>query len=681
MPGNYEHCQHTLRTLNCEARELHAWMDEPWARLGPDHRFLRHDPMDPPAWAVEEYGLDKARCIMEDHVKLDDFSFLKDLRALEVNELIEAERESMRNAVRVRVRGVKGISLLLECDHHWFREGDSVGYVKDSRIIPLGYILISDRYLSVVCSGCFCFEAGDYFDLCIDNSSSYLLQIAVIDLVRSGAPSLEKYSVIRKVFGRDLTQLNLREDIGDASMLNGRFRLDDSQLDVVESVLGLQDGEVLTVVGPPGSGKTEVIAKVAFELSQRGERVLITSHTNRAVDNVMVKLPVESALRLGRPERLLSEVIPYTIAEKARSAVRDDLERVSRRIEEIRLILESMSSYGGELAAKDNDGLRSDLVSLLMERSMLIADARREQLKLARIVGSTILYASSLPREEKFDTVLIDESSQVPLILAMVGMFKARKWVLIGDHNQLLPIFHTTRSKELQSRLSAFCYFKGRYEPYVRWLDWHYRCNPGIIEFSNKQFYNGRIRINPSCDKVKLEISGVDPESYLSPLKPAVFIGVPGSEMRDGGSQFNVGEIDAVVKVLMDLGAAGVKPSSIGVITPWKAQRRVVKEKLGRSRVEVSTVDSFQGREKDVIVFGTTSTRNLSFVEDLNRVNVAFTRARRKLIVLGNMDSIIGSSSILKKYLEYVSDRDSAYRFGDNTICKVAPESILQLKH
>ena len=76
MPGNYEHCQHTLRTLNCEARELHTWMDEPWARLGPDHRFLRHDPMDPPAWAVEEYGLDKARLIMEDHVKLDDFSFL-----------------------------------------------------------------------------------------------------------------------------------------------------------------------------------------------------------------------------------------------------------------------------------------------------------------------------------------------------------------------------------------------------------------------------------------------------------------------------------------------------------------------------------------------------------------------------------------------------------------------------
>ena len=131
-----------------------------------------------------------------------------------------------------------------------------------------------------------------------------------------------------------------------------------------------------------------------------------------------------------------------------------------------------------------------------------------------------------------------------------------------------------------------------------------------------------------------------------------VILCVPGSEMRDGGSQFNVGEIDAVVKVLMDLGAAGVKPGSIGVITPLKAQRRVVKEKLGRSKVEVSTVDSFQGREKEVIVFGTTSTRNLSFMEDLNRVNVAFTRARRKLIVLGNMDSIIGSSSILKKYLE-----------------------------
>ena len=181
------------------------------------------------------------------------------------------------------------------------------------------------------------------------------------------------------------------------------------------------------------------------------------------------------------------------------------------------------------------------------------------------------------------------------------------------------------------------------------------------------------------CVEVKLEISGVDSESYLSPSKPAVFIGVPGAEMRDGVSQFNEGEIDGIVKVLEDLGAAGVKPSSIGVITPWRAQRRVVKEKLGRSRVEVSTVDSFQGREKDVIVFSTTSTRNLSFVEDLNRVNVAFTRARRKLIVLGNVDSIIGSSGILRKYLDYVSDLDAAYRFSDNSICKVASGSILHI--
>ena len=82
MPGNYKHSQHTLEKLGCEASDLHTWMDEPWTRMGPDHRFLRHDHLEPPSWAVKKYGDDITRRIMEHHIELDNYDFLEELKKL-----------------------------------------------------------------------------------------------------------------------------------------------------------------------------------------------------------------------------------------------------------------------------------------------------------------------------------------------------------------------------------------------------------------------------------------------------------------------------------------------------------------------------------------------------------------------------------------------------------------------
>jgi len=108
----------------------------------------------------------------------------------------------------------------------------------------------------------------------------------------------------------------------------------------------------------------------------------------------------------------------------------------------------------------------------------------------------------------------------------------------------------------------------------------------------------------------------------------------------------------------------GIKSENIGVITPYRAQRDYIKEILKNNEIEINTVDSFQGREKDVIIFTITSTKDMSFIEDENRLNVAFTRARRKLIVIGNANSIRKEHKILFKFLSYVKEKGGYFTNG-----------------
>ena len=106
MPGNLDHSQHSLKTLGVEASDVHGWMDRPWMSLGPDHRFLRHDPSEPPEWAVKRYGADTTRRIMEDHIRLDDFNYLEEMRRLLLREYEAEVRECVRRRVEARVRGI-----------------------------------------------------------------------------------------------------------------------------------------------------------------------------------------------------------------------------------------------------------------------------------------------------------------------------------------------------------------------------------------------------------------------------------------------------------------------------------------------------------------------------------------------------------------------------------------------
>ena len=204
-------------------------------------------------------------------------------------------------------------------------------------------------------------------------------------------------------------------------------------------------------------------AKAAQHLADKGERVLVASHTNRAVDNVIKKLPLDQSLRIGKSSKILREVRKYEIGKRANQEAGKKLDALEEEIEEIQ---SNISQGKGKL----EDYFKRDQIRLLKskknDRERLIRNERKELINNTGIIGSTIIRSGlSLMEKQVFDTVFIDECSQVPISLALLGMSKARKWVLIGDQNQLLPIFQTFKfkgnKKEIQA-LSSFNFFRAR---------------------------------------------------------------------------------------------------------------------------------------------------------------------------------------------------------------------------
>lgn len=595
-----------------------------------------------------------------------------------LEKLLRSERDEEKMRVeRERVKGevidVTEDTITIECKTSIFEEGDVLGYIKGGRIEPLGVVLSGGKFITIALRKPIDLREGDVLEICeCEVLVGYDLQLELIKKIKSNELSEFEKKAVEHVLGTySLMGLRRIKPI-DVLDVREKYRLDESQLEAVEYALGLRDGEYLLIIGPPGTGKTRVIAKIAYELYRRGERVLITSHTNRAVDNALELLPVDISLRVGRPEKVLPGIRPYLLSYKARTRLGAELKDLENEIASVKKTIHGLYDLKDEMSRVGHLNeyrnklriLQSNLKKLCERRNSMLRNECEKLVKAAKIVGSTLIKSQLPPlASETFDMVLIDECSQASLTLALLGMIKAKKRVLVGDHKQLLPIFRTLKDKKIQETLSAFCYMLNKYKERVVWLRKHYRSNYEIIGFSSRYIYGGKIVPVEDCRKIKLNIKNYPRDmEYLNPDIPVVFLHVNSVEsVREDGSRFNDIEAKIAVRIVKVLKNLNVKSEDIGVITPYRAQRDYIKEILGDDNVEVNTVDSFQGREKDVIIFTITSTRDMTFVKDENRLNVAFTRARRKLIVIGNANSIRKEHKLLSTFLTYAKERNGYF--------------------
>jgi len=575
---------------------------------------------------------------------------------------------------------------VLNCKRPAFEEGDVLAVVENGYSRPLGTVIESGDLILVAL-----FENAEemvkgrevLFVREAEQLVSYDLQLECLGLYKSGTLKDEEKQVFDIFFENKFNIGKKTARAKDYFILKlggkrGEKELDAHQKGALERILGLEKGETLLIVGPPGTGKTSVIAKAALELADIGKKVLVTSHTNRAVDNVIGKLPVEITLRIGRPEKIAENVRPYMLLYKVKTRLGEKLRELENEIRKLREEKHKLSIMNKELEKEwSRIGIRRKspvkkalieigerLKNLLEERNKMLKRESEALVNEAKIIGSTLVKSALWPVSNvSFDVAIIDEASQATITLALLGMLRAKSWVLIGDHYQLPPVFKTIeQSIENPEVLDPFSAFNRMImlvgESEATWLRTHYRSNLKIINFVSKSVYGGKIIPHESCEDEKLKVQA---GYLLDPERAAVFLHVPGSESGEG-SKSNEAEIDAVKEIVKRLRQLGIEREKIGVITPYRAQRNSIKSIFGES-LEVATVDAFQGREKDVIIFSAVATTAFSvrFVENRRRLNVAFTRAKKKLIVIANAHA--PWSGLMKDYIEYAKENDSFFSF------------------
>jgi regulator of nonsense transcripts 1 len=421
----------------------------------------------------------------------------------------------------------------------------------------------------------------------------------------------------------------------EAFTVPGLPPLNDSQIAAVASVI---QRPLSLIQGPPGTGKTVTSATLVYHLTRQNMgQVLVTAPSNVAVDQLTEKIAA-SGLRVVRlasktREATSSSVDHLCLHVMTPLAAGDEFNKLQRLKDEI-----------GELTDRDQKKYRS-----LRNRT------EREILQAADVICCTCVGAGD-PRLKnfRFRQVLIDEATQAIEAEALIPICKgAKQVVFVGDHCQLGPVVMCKAAAKAGLTLSMFerLVLIG-YRP-IR-LQVQYRMHPSLSEFPSNMFYEGSLQNGVTeADRQLLNLpdyAGKEDFPWPVPNKPMFFYSIAGMEeiSASGTSYLNRTEASYVEKVVTHFLRMGVTPAQIGVITPYDGQKKYVSETMRRSgslagalyeAIEVASVDAFQGREKDFILVTcvrSSETQGIGFLSDPRRLNVALTRARLGIILLGN---------------------------------------------
>jgi len=420
--------------------------------------------------------------------------------------------------------------------------------------------------------------------------------------------------------------------------------LNASQQEAIRFALGARD--VSIIHGPPGTGKTTTLVELIRQAIRKGHKVLACAPSNLGVDNLFEKLLAgrEKAVRLGHGARVLPHLREHTLKAMVPQ------HRDARRVKKLRL------DAAVQFRKSDKSGYRDDRRAFRDEGRALLSDARdlesamvQEILDEADVICATNTGLDpDLLGARRFDLVVIDEACQCSEPSCWIPLLRAERVVLAGDHWQLPPtILSVEAAREgfnvsLQERLVQLLG-----ERVCRILQVQYRMHEQIMRPSSAMFYEDRLVADASVAAHRLcDLEGVREEELT--IQPVRFIDTSGAsydERRDpaGSSLCNEEEAALAIRKVRQLMECGVAGQDIAIITPYSAQVQVIRERMDPSAVEVGTVDGFQGREKEAVVISlvrSNKLKQIGFLGDTRRMNVALTRARRKLIVIGDSATI-----------------------------------------
>jgi superfamily I DNA and/or RNA helicase len=436
--------------------------------------------------------------------------------------------------------------------------------------------------------------------------------------------------------------------------------LNDSQNQAVQFALSAED--VAIIHGPPGTGKTTTLIELMRQIVGNGQTVLAVAASNLAVDNMLERLidAGENAIRLGHPARVSPALRARTLDELAET--HPDMRLARKLNHDAHALRKQASKY---FRIKPDPSTRQ---SLRDEAKQLLNEARQiEDAVLERIISSAKIVcatATGLDHEifkhRNFDWCIMDEASQSVEPSAWIPLQYAKRLVLAGDHCQLPPTVISPEAIRGGFNISLMeRLLENPKADISRLLNVQYRMHQDIMTFSSDVFYQSSLQAD---DSVRAALLVDLPAVTSSPLTdcPVHFIDTAGAsydeeQEPEGDSRLNPQEAELVVKKVHELLACGLSPEQIAVISPYSAQVKLLREKLKSLDLEIDSVDGFQGREKEAVIVSLVRSNRegeVGFLADTRRMNVALTRARRKLIVIGD-SATITSHGFYQRMVEY----------------------------
>ncbi|HMC34693.1 MAG TPA: AAA domain-containing protein, partial [Myxococcales bacterium] len=388
----------------------------------------------------------------------------------------------------------------------------------------------------------------------------------------------------------------------------------------------------------PGTGKTTVLVEVIRRAAARGEKVLAGAPSNLAVDNLVERLVAAGidAVRVGHPARVLPAVIEHTLDQKTQAHPQA---RIAAELVEEALRLRADSRKRKQ---RRGPGRFSEARAREREARQLLAEARELEdraelsvLEKAQVVLATLTGVESRALEgRRFAIAVVDEATQAVEPAAYLALLRADRVVLAGDHLQLPP---TVLAPDAQQLALSLFERLARAQPgaMVTLLEQH-RMNEQIMRYPSDALYGGKLRAHPAVAHHAIDGSPLE-------LIDTAGRGFEEETPQESDSKLNEGEAELVAAEVRKL-LAMLPPRDIAVISPYDAQVQELRQLLQDvEELEIDTVDGFQGREKEAVVVSLVRSNpagELGFVADIRRINVALTRARKKLIVVGDSATI-----------------------------------------
>ena len=449
--------------------------------------------------------------------------------------------------------------------------------------------------------------------------------------------------------------------------------LNESQQDAISLALSAKD--LAIIHGPPGTGKTTAVVEVIRQAVRRGERVLACAPSNLAVDNLLEKLLAagENPVRLGHPARVSESLRDHTLDVLAES--HPDAKQARKFYKEAHAMLRKAGKW---TRGKPEPGERGNL---RREARALIDDARKlDDRAIEKILDGTRILCATLTGlnadllgKRTFDVVAIDEACQTPEPACWIAIGRAKRLVLAGDHCQLPPTVLSLEASRKGLSVSLMERLVARFGSTItRRLRVQYRMNQAIAGFSSAEFYASDLVAHDSVKEHLLcDLPGVD--STPLTVSPVQFIDTAGAgydEAEANESKRNVNEAELAARKVRGLLEAGLAPEQIAVIAPYSAQVKLLRELLDVPGLEIDSVDGFQGREKEAVVFSMVRSNpegDVGFLADVRRTNVALTRARRKLIVIGDSATLANYPFYQRMltYFEHIGAYGSVWEEGE----------------